>query len=442
MFNKLKRMWRGFLDGLKLAKEALRKEKKENRQEYSDIFGINWLAMCVSKLSNYACTEATFKLETRSNRAAALEGLCKDLETNRFNITNEMIGDGECYVFPSTDSRGNLYHSYISADKVRFTAYETGKIKQAYAVLDYADINNSTYYLQRVHTLDDNGTLSIKYQTVSEDGRLVKINHWAELTEKAYNYANANNIGFGRFKSPANPRNISTIYGVPLNFGCGEIERQLKQTMEQIEQEFENGKSVIFTDPRNLMSDKDSNQYKLSSNIIPIKHNSGDTAPLIDIFSPALRFSEHYEKLQSLLALYEMQIGVSKGLLTDNSATSSATATEVRRTNADTVAFLNNIHTAITDGCISTLEADSVYLNIPRESWEFSADYFDPFADPQEQWKSLLEAKEAGAAELYDVVKWQFPGLTDDEINTKIERIKAETDEKENRAIDRILAGG
>ena len=51
----------------------------------------------------------------------------------------------------------------------------------------------------------------------------------------------------------------------------------------------------------------------------------------------------HYPDILGDMALYEKQIGTSKGILTDNETSYTATATAVRRANSDTLALLDKI---------------------------------------------------------------------------------------------------
>ena len=175
-------------------------------------------------------------------------------------------------------------------------------------------------------------------------------------------------------------------------------------------------------------------------NIIPVQARSGEGSN-IDIFNPTLRFSEHYGKLMADFALYEKQIGTSKGILTENETTETATATAVKRANADTLSMLDNIRNAIDDGNEMTLEADGIYLNVSKDLWHYTSDWFDPFEDPDIQWQRLIEAKQNGAAETEDMIQWLFPDMTEEEIADKIERIGTKQAADTEGALERILMG-
>ena len=86
-----------------------------------------------------------------------------------------------------------------------------------------------------------------------------------------------------------------------------------------------------------------------------------------------------------------------------------------------------------------TLRADSVYLNIRSELWSYKSDYYDPFEDPSEQWTRLREAKEAGAAEAADLVKWLNPDFTKEQIDEKMTHISESNASVSNQALEQAL---
>lgn len=444
MLEKIRKMWVAFLSGLKLAKQELKGTPADPKsQKYTDIEHINWLAIAVEKIKNLACTEATFNVESDSRLTDELKALGKDLEELRFEITEEMLAEGDFYVFPSTDGQGNIYHSLLETSKVRITEIENDQIKSAYAVIDYYQPEQSTaFFLQRHHYLDERGTLTISYQAVNENGERVNVDRWSDLTDSVYTYYGANHIGFGRYKSPKSSRGLSTVYGVPLNFGCSDIEKRLSETIDQIHDEFENARSVVFTDPRNVEEGDDAHSrrvFKLVKNIIPVRRFSGDNTSQIDIYSPAIRGSEHWDKLDKELEKYEKQIGVSKGIFTENAVTGNATATEVRRANSDTIALIDAVHAAIDKGNEMTLEADGIYLGIRRDLWSYSSDWYDPFENPAEQWQRLKDGHSAGAVETADLTRWLFPNLTDDQVVEKLQNIQNEHSQSADAAIELAL---
>ena len=441
MFQLIIKMWNSLLYRLGYERKAAEKRAFDpNVQRYGDIDHTNWLAMAVSKIANLACTETTLEVKTDSAVAEPLVSLCEDIEAKRFDIVSGMLGSGDSYIFPAFDERGNLYHSLLDESRVIIADSDGGNITKAYAVLDTykPDKCGRVFFLVRIHELNENGSLTISYDTVDESGQSVFTERWQNLKGQVTRFDGANHIGFGRYKSPVPSRGHSDIYGVPLNFSCGDIERQIAETMRQIEDEFENGKSKIFTDPRNLQVAKNKNgedEYQIIDNIIPIKKMAGDSGSQIDIFNPTLRGSEHFEKLKQQLAIYERQMGLSQGILTENEAMATGTATAVRRSNSDTIAFINAVQASLDRGNIMTLEADAVFLNIRRDLWEYNSDYYDVFADSSEQWNMLITAFDKGAVSVERVTKWLNPQMTDEQIAEELEKVNGRKAEDTQSAI-------
>lgn len=440
MFERFKTFWNVFIDSIKQAYNKAFKPIEDTVQSWRDTGKINLLDIFVGKLNNLANTEATFEVISDSTQAEPLKKLCKDIEDKRFNITAEMLATGDYYIFPATNSKGEIIHSYLTQQQVRILDMDGESITEAYGIIDwYIDKSNKVYYLLRHHKLDLNGTLNISYSVMSDNGKKTTLDRWADLDGREYSFINANHIGFGRYKSPIDSRGKSPVYGVPLNYGCGEIEQRIFNDYKLIEDEFTNGKSVIFTDPRNLMKDEERKQYRIADNIIPIQSRAGQTGSNIDIFNPELRWTPHYSKLVEDMAIYERQVGTSKGILTDNETAYTATATAVKRANSDTMSLIDKIHNSVDVGNEMTLKADSVFLNISPELWQYKSDYYDPFEDPAEQWQRLIEAKQNNVAESADLVKWLFPNMSDDEIQEKLQRIDESIQSDTASAIERAM---
>ena len=100
--------------------------------------------------------------------------------------------------------------------------------------------------------------MTVETYTTNERYERVPLEEWADF-EGVWQFGNARHIGVGRFKSPTASRGLSTVYGVPLNFGCEEIEAKIFNDLEMIETEFNRAESKIFADPLILRKGKDKN---------------------------------------------------------------------------------------------------------------------------------------------------------------------------------------
>lgn len=437
MFDKIKTFWVTFWASLKEAYNVTFKEPiKELTQNYRDTEKINFLSIFVSKLNNLVNTEATFDITLNADYAEPLAELVDDLEINRFEITSEMLATGDYWVFPATDSEGNLYHRYIPQDDVRILEMDGEKVTSVIGVIDkYTGSDSKVYFLNRVHTLKGN-TLTIETYTTDTVHNRVFFEPWAQY-ESIYKFSNVDNLGVGRFKSPTSSRGKSPVYGVPLNYGCKEIEDTIFNDLAMIEEEFENGKSILFADPLilrksdykyiNVKGQKISEGgWKIPENLFPIDTRSGQTGANIDIFSPAIRYSEFNEKLIDDMHRYEQQVGTDRGFLTPFENGTATTATEIRRSNASTIALIDKIHTALKKGLESTIKADAIFLNLTDDTYTLQVDWYDVFADETAAYNRIRDGVNDGVAEKIDQMQWLFPNLSVDELNEKLSRIQTE----------------
>lgn len=443
MISKIKTFWTNFWYAIKTAyNKAFKEVPKEQTQEYRDVKRINFLAIFVSKLNNLSSIESTYDVESDSTLTDNLKKLCKDLEANRFSITENMLGDGDYWVFPAHNKSGELYHRYIPQEKVRIINMDGEKIVDVMGVIDeYVTNDNKIYFLNRRHTLSNN-TLVIETYTTNERYERVLFDEWESL-ESVYQINGADNIGVGRFKSPTSSRGMSVVYGVPLNFGCEEIEDKIFEDLRLIESEFHNAESKIFADPLILQKGKDKvgkDAWQIPENVFPIDTRGGQANANIDIFSPAIRYSEYQSKLVDDMKQYEQQVGTDRGFLTPLE-TGATTATEIRRANASTIALIDKIHTAIKNGVEMTLKADAIFLNVAEDLYSVKFDFFDAFEDTDKQYERIASAVDRGVAERADELQWLFPGMSKEEIDEKLARIEAEKQMNQDVALERILTG-
>lgn len=424
MFKTIKKFWdcfwESFSGAFKTAYNSVFKRQQDgNIQYYRDTKRINLMAIVISKLNSLVNAEATISIDSDSSQAERLEELCEDLQNNRFDITAEMLGNGDYWVFPSLTD-GEIYHRYVSAQNVSILAMDGTKITDILGIIDsYITDDGTTYLLNRRHTLDGK-KLIIDIYTTNDSNERVRFEKWEEM-ESTYAIQNANYICVGRFKSPTSSRGISTVYGVPLNFGCEEIERKCFSDLKMIETEFSRAESKIFADPLIMRKTKDN--YDIPEGMFPINSRSGTNGSSIDIFSPTIRYSAYRDKLMDDLAQYEQQIGTDKGFLTQLESVSATTATEIRRANASTIALIDRIRNSIKCGIDSTLKSDAIFLSISEDLYTVNIDWFDAFTDEATQFQRIASAVDRGTAEKQDEMKWLFPNLTAEELDEKLARI-------------------
>jgi hypothetical protein len=142
------------------------------------------------------------------------------------------------------------------------------------------------------------------------------------------------------------------------------------------------------------------------------------------------------------LRKYEEQVGVDKGFVTPYDNGTYTNEAEVRRENANTITFIDNIHNAIKSGVEMTLKADAIFLNIADDLYSLKFDFFDPFENTEKQYERISGAVDRRTAERKDEIKWLFPNLDDEQIEEKILRIDEEAQTNTDQALERIIRGG
>lgn len=437
MKNAIRNFWVALLEKVnQKINQWLNVPKGRPTMDAGDDTKVNFFAMVVKKVMNRALMGAQYSVTTDSKQAEPLIELCENLSENIYKITANMIGGAErseCWVVPSfikVGGENKLVHSYADGSRICITATkEDGQIAECYIILETVKRNEKIYFLCRKHTLNDNGDLEISYFVADEQASEVTadIPEWDTFVNQVVTYRGANIIGIGRYKSPVVPLNNYSVYGVPLNFGCAEIERQIQAAVENIEQEMRASKKMLFPDWSIVKQDGDEKNQGIGNGIdgyiFPIRKKSGVDGSLIDEYCPNVRYSEYSARLNDLLVEYQAQMGV-RDLVTQTDG-STATATEVKAKNADNMALEQAIRRELCKGNIMTLEADALYLGIPQGTWEYDEDYQDIYVDDAAKLNEIITVMNNGAAEVDDLVKYYFPTLSDEERAEKIERINA-----------------
>ena len=436
--------WSNFWGFVKKKTDQYDEEKKivVKVQDWENVREYNPLAIANTKLTSLVCDEATVELQTDSTLVQPLIPLAENLEAKRYEICAMMNGKGGCFVTLATGEDDEPYHRIIAPADVSVYRMVADKMYEVAMVIDKKIVKHREYRLIRHHILDENGTLYVYYYTTDKSGNEEYLAEWEHCKNDNVAYYNANNIGVTYYKSPQDSRGLSQ-WGVPLNFGCEEVENQIKVARNNLDEEMHLMKTKLFADETvaRKIGTKDGERFDLPEGIYTIRKKAGVDGTLIDSFAPSTRYNDYKQKLIDAKADWEDMVGLDRGFLTEAEHTAGATATEIRTANTKTRSFVKKIQSAMFDGIKATLEADAVFLNIPLDLYSLAVDWWDAFSDEREQWERLKEAKAEGAAETEDLVIFQFPNLSDEERKAKMERIRAEQQTNTDQALERILAG-
>ena len=411
-------------------------------QQWEDIREYNPLSIANTKLTSLVCDEATVELQTDSTLVEPLKPLVKNLEAKRYEICAMMNGKGGAFVTMATGEDDEPYHRIIAPADVSVYRMVADKMYEVAMVIDKKVVKHREYRLIRHHILDENGTLYVYYYTTDKSGNEEYLAEWEHYKNDNVMYIGANNIGVAYYKSPQDSRGLSQ-WGVPLNFGCEEVENQIKVARNNLDEEMHLMKTKLFADETvaRKIGTKDGERFDLPEGIYTIRKKAGVDGTLIDSFAPSTRYNDYKQKLIDAKADWEDMVGLDRGFLTEAEHTAGATATEIRTANTKTRSFVKKIQSAMFDGIKATLEADAVFLNIPLDLYTVIVDWFDAFLDEEAQYNRIASAVDRGVLEKEDELRWLYPNMTDEEIADKLARISAQAQTNTDQALERILAG-
>lgn len=442
IIKKLIQMWMAFFQKhLDIGKEYRNDPVDPQAQPYTDIERYNIGAIASEKVANLACYEATYEVNTKSDLAKPLQEAALDMQNHKLKFTTSLLNEGNRYIFPKMTG-DKIQLIYLGKADVKITDVDCERCKQIRGVVGIktADNNSVTYYLHRVHTLSDDGDLTVNYEVIDDKNRIyTTFPHWQELQNAGFTIIGANHIGVGIYTSPKTDRDLSPIYGVPINFGCSEMEKNIAWYRQMQKQEAKQSLTKTFVDPRNAQIDEKTGEWDIPQTVIPVQLKAGIENQIQQFTGDLGKIAEYEEAIEKELEKAEAQMGLSKGILTAVQNTSNATATEVEMSSISTKGFVDGVHTALDEGNKMTLEACALYLNIRRDLWEYNSDYVNVFTDSQKQWQELLEAHNNGAVWTGRLTKWQFPDMTDEQIQEELAKVSEGNTANERLAIERTI---
>lgn len=438
-------LWTNFWRWVKKKTDEFDEEKRLNLkiQEWEDVRHYSPLAIANTKLTSLVCDEATVELETDSTLVQPLIPLAENLEAKRYEICSLMNGKGGCYVTMATGEDDEPYHRIIAPADVSVYRMVADKMYEVAMVIDKKIVKHREYRLIRHHILDENGTLYVYYYTTDKSGNEEYLAEWEHYQNDNVAYYNADNIGIAYFKSPQDSRGLSPVWGVPLNFGCEEVEAKLVKARNDLDEEMDLMKAKLFADDSIVrkITAKEGERFDLPEGIYTIRKKAGVDGTLIDSFAPSTRYNDYKQKETDAKTDWEDMVGLDRGFLTEAEHTAGATATEIRTANTKTRSFVKKIQSAMFEGIKATLEVDAVFLNIPLDLYTVMVDWFDAFLDEEAQYQRIANAVDRGVLEKEDELRWLYPNMSDEEIAEKLARIEATQQTNTDLAIENILNG-
>lgn len=407
------------------------KQQEENERyvyNYTDDKDINFTAIFSNKLANYTINDSNIDILGDNKRADILKDTLKRLKKKSKRVISKSLGTGGVIVAPYV-ARNKIYFDILSQNRLSINKKIGEDIIDCTILAEHRVINQRNYYRWADYTLD-NGNLYIKYRATMESSpiSMETVAEWKNIKDIAI--TNVDKMPFMYIKSPIDNRRENDDYGVPITYGCEKQIRKIRDTLEQIDREFDLKKVFVGADITMF-----SGPNALPINGLYKKINAGEDN-FWEIFDPAFRDTSLYNKLMNDFILLEKQIGTSRGILTEPLSTYQ-NVDEVRRAMHDTFSLVDTIRENLEDGLNDFLYACDVLLNyyslVPQGEYQLKTNWsYALLEDTSAEFSHFLQGESRGVIKKAELRQFIKPSENLDEAQAVIDEIKEENPKTED----------
>lgn len=409
-------------------------------QDYRAIEEINFTNIFANKLANFVVSDSTADIVGDNKRTTMLTDTLNLAMAKGKKIVGMQLGYGGVCLVPYI-SNGNILYTLVEQDRLTIDKKEGEKITGATLLAEQKTITYGSItdtYFRWVNYKIENGILTMTQKYTDRQGSEIDVSNipeWASINPVEM-IMNVDRVLFGYIQSPINNRIGNDKYGVPITFGCEHTIGEIKECLRQIAREFALSEKFVGIDVS--MFDKDSQgRPKLPKNGL-FKTFRSDTDDFFQEFSPAIRESSYYARLQELYTRLEKEIGVSKGFLTDMES-SNATATEIKRAMYDTFTLVSDIRKCFEKGMEDFIYACNVLANrynlSPLGDYELAFNWdYSLLTDTEVEFNHYMQGVSQGVIKKEELRQWIIPNETIEESKKAIEEIEEATP-----SVDKLL---
>ncbi len=392
-------------------------------QKYETADEMNLTAIFANKLATLAMNESTADVSGNNERVVFLDQCLIEVWDRMKRIVSRMLGTGGCIVVPYV-RLGIMQFDVLSQERMVIHEKQGNRITRATVLADSVKQGEKQYHRWMDYQVAG-GNLYITNKVTDQWGNAAFLEHWAEIEDIAI--AGVDRVLFAYFQSPIDNRRFGDEYGVPITYGCDGLISEIFECLEQIRDEYKLKEVKIFADERMFQKDAKTGKYRMPSKVFFAAHGKENGA-MIEVFSPEIRHSSYYERLQYLFGLLEKSIGTSKGILTAPESR-GATATEIKAGLYDTYALIGDIRNAVERGVRDYLYACNVLTNYyelaPMGAYGVRFDWsYEMIESSNESWGQLKDALELGVKSKVELRQWLNPNETSDEAQKVLEEIE------------------
>lgn len=379
---------------------------------YYDIHKENIIALVSNALALYAVSDSDINIIGENERSKMLNEVLKKHTMIIKNIVSVGLGTGMCAGIPYFVN-DKVYIDNVGMDRIFITGMQGDDITQITVAADTA-YKGMTRYIRWTDYSIENNLYIIRQRATKENEpcALNEIEEWSGISAEIV-IPNVEKLPIGIFKSPKRDKYSNCV---PITFGCESTLNKIADTFADIEEEYEDKKSMIFADESMFTKNN-----TIEKNVF-YKLNADEG--FYEVYSPEIRNSAYFEKLEKHFEFLEKQIGCSRGILTDMQSR-NATATEIKRSMLATYSLCTDVHNALEDYFSNLMYGVNILANYgnitPMGEYELKFDWsYSLLEDSEQTFRQLQEGQRIGAVSKAELRSF----ITGEDIETAEEKIK------------------
>ena len=409
--------------------QTTQKEVEDNQKyavEYESIDKVNFNAIFSNRIANYVINDSDVTLVGENQRKELLDKTIQSLWKKMKKYTAMSLGYGGIVLVPYVKG-GKIFYNIVSQNRLTIDETEGENITGATIIADKKTINkgignNKTYYRLTNYKVK-NGNITITQKFTDENGKAIPTPEFWKNIQEVQVISGVDRALFGYIKSPINNRKADDKYGVPITYGCDETIEKIRTTLKQIDREYNLKEAFVGADST-MFDGKDG----LPSNGLFKKVDAGDDK-FWEVFSPEIRDTALYNKLDRQFAQLEKEVGTSEGILTKPTSTYQ-NIDEAKRAIQDTMSIIDDVRSNIEKGLEDFLYSANVLANAYNLSangeYETSYDWSYYFIEStMDTWNQLIVGQSKGAVKTEEIRQFIFPTESEEVRKKAIEEIKA-----------------
>ena len=419
----------------KIQTQTTSKEIDDNSKyarEYERIDDINFTSIFSNKLANYVISDSNMNITGDNARVDLLNKTGQSMWKKAKKITSMSFGYGGVIIVPYVKG-GKIYYSLVPQDRLTIDETDGELITGATVLAEKKVISgavNTKTYLRWTNYQIENGNLTITQQFSDDKGNKIPTpDFWKDIQE-VMAITNVDRVLFAYLKSPINNRRTNDKYGVPITYGCEATIAEIKQTMQQLYDEYELKRPFVGADITMFNGDNALPKHGLFKKI-----DSG-VDDFFEVFDP--QFRDYTDRLQELYKRLEHEIGTSYGILSEVN-TQNATATEIKRAMFDTFTIVDdmrsNIEKAMEDFFYACNVLANAYNLSPQGEYELGFDWsYALLEDTNDEFDHLMAGVNKNVISDAELRNWIKPDEDMEQSEKAVEEIK-----KNQPSIDDLL---